>query len=259
MLVYTVDENNVLSSFNPQNLQFHDIGTLNCPTQATCMGQLGLPQPATPFSMGVDRSAIAWVLYCSGEVFRVDTRNASCTATSFQPNQQGFQVFGMGFVADQPMMAAETLYISGGDMGQIGMGTSHLGKIAFPQMAVTPLGGQVSGWPELTGTGDAQLWAFVPDTSPPKVSQIDKTTGRDIMSFPEPAIDGGMINPPAAWAFAFWGGGFFVFLKRQLDQSTNVYRVNRPDGVLTPAVMNTGRNIVGAGVSTCAPIIGIQK
>jgi hypothetical protein len=47
----------------------------------------------------------------------------------------------------------------------------------------------------------------------------------------------------------FWGGAFWIFL----DQT--VYRVDRgvPDAIMT-AIPNTGRTIVGASVSSCAPL-----
>ena len=62
-LVFVVDENNTLSTFDPQTGMFMDKGTLNCPASG-----LG----ASPFSMGIDRNAGAWVLYSSGELFHVD-------------------------------------------------------------------------------------------------------------------------------------------------------------------------------------------
>ena len=59
---------------------------------------------------------------------------------------------------------------------------------------------------------------------------------------------------PLAWAFAFWGGRFWIFLKRDSDASTYVYAMDATTGALTTALSNTGRTIVGAGVSTCAPV-----
>src|SRR5438270_312362 len=57
-LVYTVDQNNVFSSFKPNQTDvklstFTTIATLNCPTK------IG----GNPFSMSVDRSGTAWVEY----------------------------------------------------------------------------------------------------------------------------------------------------------------------------------------------------
>ncbi|HEY5946723.1 MAG TPA: hypothetical protein VIV40_14570, partial [Kofleriaceae bacterium] len=75
-LVYVVDSNNTLSSFDPATKMFKDLGTLSC---AATSG-------AQPFSMGVDRNATAYVLYSgvnpitgdvtSTEIFKVDTTQA---------------------------------------------------------------------------------------------------------------------------------------------------------------------------------------
>jgi hypothetical protein len=243
--IYTVDINNTLSAFHPDTLTFDDIGTLACPANG-----------ATPFSMAVDRNAVAWVLYNNGSVFQVNTSDASCAATTFQVGQDGLKYFGMGFSADQSTQSAndtDTLFIAGGPT-EATTATSTLATIAFPALTVATLG-SVTGWPELTGTGDGQLWGFFPSnqgtTSTPSISQIDKTTAATIASFQLASIAGS----PHAWAQGFYGGAFFIFLERTtLDMSTNVYEVQRADGGLTTALSNTGREIVGAGVSTCAPV-----
>ena len=56
-----------------------------------------------------------------------------------------------------------------------------------------------------------------------------------------------------AWAWAFWGARYYIFLQGQLDTSTQVYRFDPATGATERLVPNTGRRIVGAGVSTCAP------
>jgi hypothetical protein len=237
-LVYLVDQNNKFSSFNPGTLAITDIGTLNCPAQVL----------ATPFSMSVDRSAIAWVLYSSGELFKVDTTSLACTKTSFA-NPSGMVNFGMGFVSNSAGSTDETLFIAGGAAGAaLGGGSSTFATLDFPGLGVT-VKGTISGWPELTGTGDAKLWGFFPNLSPPKVAQIDKSSGADLVTLPLASLAGS----PEAWAFAFWGGDFWIFLKRATDSSTQVHHV-KPDGTLTTPLPSTNRTIVGAGVSTCAPI-----
>jgi hypothetical protein len=240
-LIYVVDEDMRFSSFDPRPATpvFTDLGTLSCPA----------PYGETPFSMSVDRSAIAWVLYSSGDLFRVDPATMSCTATAFQPGQQGLDLFGMGFASNSEGSNDETLFIAGGVGPGLGVGAT-LATIAFPGLGVSTVG-TVSGWPELTGTGKATLWGFYPDTTPPIVAQIDKTSGAELTTFPLGSLQG----TPEAWAFAFWGGDFWVFLKRDVDNDTTVYRVNGTTGSMAPAVQNTGRKIVGAGVSTCAPVI----
>jgi hypothetical protein len=239
-LVYVVDESYQFSSFDPSTLTFTDLGMLDCP------GTTG----DTPFSMAVDRAAQAWVLYQSGKIFKVDTTsNIKCTATTFQMGQGGFEQFGMGFAADDVNSDSETLYIAGGSALDIGSGSSMFGKVAFPSLKVSSVG-SVDGWPELTGTGDAKLFGFYPDTTPAKVSQIDKASGNATMSFPLSSLSG----TPEAWAFAFWGGDFWIFLKRSSDASTTVYQLKQSDGSVKAVKSNTGRKIVGAGVSTCAPV-----
>jgi hypothetical protein len=240
-LVYVVDESNKFSSFDPMTLTFTDLGTLKCPGTTA----------ANPFSMAVDRNAMAWVLYSNDKIYKVDiVNNLACTATSFQTGQHGFEEFGMGFAADVAGANDETLYVAGGSALDIGSGSSQFGSITFPSLVVSSRG-NVGGWPELTGTGDARLWGFFPDTSPPKVSEIDKTSGAFGTTFPAPAL--ASAGTPQAWAFAFWGGDFWIFLQRDVDTSTTVYQVKQSDGSVTAVKKNTGRRIVGAGVSTCAP------
>ena len=104
-LVYVVDESNELSQFDPTTKAFTDLGTLNCPAMFG----------ATPFSMGVDRTATAWVLYDSGELFRVDTTSLACTATSWS-SELGLFEFGMGFSTDTAGGSTDTLFVAGGSM-----------------------------------------------------------------------------------------------------------------------------------------------
>jgi hypothetical protein len=235
-LVYVVDQNNQLSSFKPDTLAFTDIGLMKCPAETL----------STPFSMAVDREAVAWVLYSSGEVFKVDTTNAKCTATGFVPGQQGFQVFGMGFSTTNINSPEEKLFIAGGM--DVSLTTSLLGTLDTKTLKVTKIG-NVAGSPELTGTSDATLWGFFPDTVSPRVAGIDKQTGALSHNFPLPSL----VGQPAAWAFAYWGGDFWIFLQRDTDDSTIVWHLKTSSGLATKAIPDTGRVIVGAGVSTCAP------
>jgi hypothetical protein len=240
-LVYVVDQDYTFSSFDPSTLTFTNLGTLSCPNT----------DQDTPFSMAVDRNSIAWVLYSpSGRVFKVDIENkVACTGTTFTPAQLGFEEFGMGFAANDVGASDETLFIAGGDPLDISSGPAQFGSVSFPSLQVTSLG-NTDGWPELTGTGDAKLWGFYPDTKPPQVAQLDKATGATSMIFPAASLAG----TPSAWAFAFWGGDFWIFLERDTDTSTTVYQLKSSDGSVTAVKRNTGRNIVGAGVSTCAPV-----
>jgi hypothetical protein len=245
-LVYLVSSDRTFSSFNPKLLPaakaITDLGTLNCNSGGS------------PFSMSVDRDAVAWVLYQNdpgtpSELFRVEIRNSlKCTKVDFKAPEQ-FTVFGMGFVSDAPGSSAEKLYIAG--VPEVAPGNnSKLGILSTSAPYGISEVGDTVGSPELTGTGDAKLWAFSPDSKPPVVNQLDKQTGKPSKTFEAASLQGN----PRAWAFAFWGGDFFVFLQRERERSTTVHRVKGADGALSTALADIGRTVVGAGVSTCAPV-----
>lgn len=244
-LVYVVDQNRTLSSFDPrlinaQNGPFVELGRLACPAQAG----------AEPFSMAVDRDATAWVIYDSGELFTVNVKQLplTCVKTGFMP-QLSVAKFGMGFVANTPGSKDETLFISGSDFGS-SLSSTRFGTLStVPPYTITLLG-MLAGAPELTGTGDAKLWAFSPNVTPPTVARLSKATGAVESAFAAP----GLAGTPRAWAFAFWGGDFFIFLERATDGSTKVWKMDGLTGALTNVVPDTGRSLVGAGVSTCAPV-----
>jgi len=243
MFVYTVDESNTFSKFDPSTKTFTDLGTLSCPAGFG----------ATPFSMGVDRNAIAWVLYSDGELFRVDTTsNLACTSTNWS-SSNGLTQFGMGFSTDTAGGTTDTLFVAGGT--DVSMGTTatlaKLDTTAFTAMTV----GTVSGWPELTGNSNAELWGWFPSDSTgsttPSVQKLDKTTGHALTTYMLPTLKG----MPEAWAFAFWGGDYWIFLAKGSDLSTTVYQIDGSNGTIKTTTPTSGRLIVGAGVSTCAPIV----
>jgi hypothetical protein len=236
--LYVVDSGDEFLRFDPETNVLTPLGTLSCPTSSS------------PFSMAVDRDATAWVLYQDGQIFRVSSTDVSCTATSFVPNQAGFEVFGMGYVADAPGSSEETLYVSGGSLASVSTGAATLGRIDS-SLTLTAIGG-LPGWPELTGTGAAELWGFFPDTSPPSVRQIDQSSGATPRTFPMSEL--GSSVGAQAWAFAFWGGRFFVFYQGATDLTTNIWRLDPADGSVVEVLHDTGYRIVGAGVSTCAPV-----
>lgn len=229
-----------LVRWNALERTFTEIGELDCPTFS---GDL-------PFSMSVDRQGVAWVLYQSGDIFNVSTTDGSCTATGFQSGQLGFEVFGMGFVLNSPDLPAESLFIAGGRPSDIGLGTARLGVIRIPSLEVVELS-TIGGWPEMSGTAAAELWAFFPQGDPPRVALVEPTSGEETTSYPINSIDG----EPNAWAFAHWGGNFYLFYKSQTDPSTRVFELNGETGAVEEVVSDSGRYIVGAGVSTCAPLI----
>jgi hypothetical protein len=248
-LIYVVDENDKLAKFDPMSKTFTSIGTLACATID------GIPI-ASPFSMAVDRTAQAYVLYDDGVIYKVDTTNSAlpCTQTSYTA-QDNLSQFGMGFSTDVVNGTTDTLFIAGGP--NAGSDTSStLAKLDVSSMTASPVG-TISGSPELTGNSNAELWAFSPQesSSMPTVQQIDKASGSATITYTLASLAG----QPSAWAFGFYGGDYFVFLAKNSETTSTVYEVagptnmNNTPGTVVGTTPASGLLIVGAGVSTCAP------
>jgi hypothetical protein len=258
-LIYVVDSNNTLSQFDPSAKAFHDLGTLSCPVPTTDP-QFGFPLMYQPFSMGVDRNATAYVLYVDQSgfstkplVFKVDTTGAGlpCSATSFTAPSTLVE-FGMGFSTTTAGGDVDQLFI-GGSADPTASGNATLYNLDVTNYAVSPALGGVDGSPELTGNANAELWGFFPSgaSTQAHIEQINKTNGTAISSSMLPA---NMQGQAAAWAFGFYGGDYWVFLQKMTDSNTSVYEVS-PTGTLMTTTPAPGRKIVGAGVSTCAPVV----
>jgi hypothetical protein len=224
--IFVVTDDNQLHRFAPATKTFTKIGDLSCPADLF----------STPFSMGVDRKGTAWVLFNNGKLYKVSTKDASCTGTSFAVGQAGFTTFGMSFARDG---LGETLFVADYD-------AKGLGKIDTTSLKLSFIGpyGSGGGAGELTGRGD-QLFAFF-NGSPARVASIDKATGAVLTS---KNLSGVTIG--SGWAFAQWGGTFWLF--HAPSGSSRVTEYDFEKGTTTLAVADTGFVIVGAGVSTCAP------
>ena len=241
-LIYLLSENNTLHSFDPSTRQVVSIGALACDPNMS------------PNSMAVDRDAVAWVNYvgnsgagdASGAVFKVSTVDATCEPAPTVTLPAGWYRVGMGFSTDGADTTDETLFVtsinSDGALGRIDRDTGQLTEIGAFTGTFT---GQNA---ELTGTGDGRLYGFF-TSSPVEVGILDKVTGEVESSTLLPTVE-----QPAAWAFSFWGGDFYLYTAPS-GVSSRVNRYRPADGsVDTEFVPNIGFRIVGAGVSTCAPL-----
>jgi len=245
-LVYVVDAEHRLLSFDPsaEANHFKLIANLSCPGAGA----------ETPFSMSVDRGARAWVLYTSGDLYWVSTETGACSTTPYQTGQQGYQLFGMGFVSDQPGSSAEKLYVAGTSRS-VG-GNDKLGYIDPATMQITVVGPTATAEysPELTGTGDAELYAYHPGTFESFVARIDKQNAQVLQKWSVPPLTGEV----SAWAFAHWGGKFYIFVTdRSLtgSETSKVLLLDPVSGKAQTFLASIPYKIVGAGVSTCAPVI----
>ncbi len=242
-LIYVVTTQYDLYSFEPTAGSFKRIGNITCPA----------PSGATPFSMAVDRRGVAYVVFQNsagpngpslpgnGMLFRVSTSTAACIGTSYVPGQQGIATFGMGF-ASNTNGPDETLFIASDDgqprLGAIDVQNFTLGIIGPFNPPITRA--------ELTGTGDGRLFAFYAKSATSSaIAQIDKQTGQVTAESPLATVSQG-----THWAFGFWGGDFYTFTGPQ--GGTTVTRF-RPSDNSVADIAQLNQEIVGAGVSTCAP------
>lgn len=237
-LVYVLSDDNDLYSFDPPAKKF------------TLIGQLGCNTSLSPNSMAVDRNAVAWVNYVNafdsqGVIFKVSTVDASCDPSPTVQLPAGFTRIGMGFSKNDLVSEEETLFVSG--TSGTGLAKINAANTLNPISNFSP--GTFAGESaELTGTGDGRLYGYF-TTSPVQVGQIDKTTA---------AVTNGKVitglATPSAWAFSFWGGSFYLYAAG--SGNSNVTKYDPVAGTIDNAYMtNVGFRIVGAGVSTCAPLI----
>jgi hypothetical protein len=236
-LIYVVDDNDHLLSFDPRKLPsdpFHTIGKLRCESTQT------------PFSMAVDRMGIAWVLYSSGKIYRVSIIDAKCSQGATPEGAP--QLFGMGFVTDGPDAKTEKLFVAGFEdprFAQLDIAPKRPAWKTVGELATTKKN------PELSGTGGGKLFGFFPeDGDDAFVSEIDRETGKLVgkrmkVGSPKGRIEG--------WAFAHWGGDYYVFVT--IDGNSRVYVIDGKTSQSKLVRENVPMKIVGAGVSTCAPLL----
>lgn len=235
-LVYVVDADHHLKSFDPRKLPgdpFHEVGKLACDARSS------------PFSMAVDRMGIAWVNYHSGAVYRVSIIDGKCMQARIPEGAPA--EFGMGFVTDGPKATTEKLFVAAYD------------DVAFAELDVSqkrprwkPIGTFASAKnPELTGTGGGQLYGFFPEGGDDGfVQEIDRATGKLVGKRLRVGAPRGELG---AWAFAHWGGKFYVFVT--IDNNSMVYELDGKTGTSRRVLEDLPSRIVGAGVSTCAPLL----
>lgn len=229
-LVYVLSRSdNRLYTFDPASLSFTSLGTIDCRTSQT------------PGSMAVSRDGVAYVRYADDAVYAVDLATLTCSSTAYSDRRTGFDSFGMGYATDSADTWRDRLFVAN---------ASDLGVLDTSTWSITTVG-RMPSQSELTGNADGELWAMLPLERPAELRQLDTTTGATLTtlrlsSFPDPSdID--------AFAFATWNGDFYLFVRMYgMGSTTDVYRVTST-GTMTTVLTDIGFDVVGAGVSTCAP------
>jgi hypothetical protein len=231
--IYLLSSDNVLYAFYPPTLAISALGSIMC------------GDPSSPYSMAVDRQGTAYVVLQDNSLFQVSTATSACAPTPSNPTLANFGgPYGMGFVGN-PSDGGETLVVAAQMPGE-------LGAIDTTTFALNVIGPLEPTNADLTGTGDGRLYAFWSPNGVGNVgaaiSQIDPVTAHLLATTPLPTVTQG-----SAWAIAFWGGGFYLFTAPPGISGSQVTRFDPADNSVT-VVLTLSETIVGAGVSTCAPM-----
>jgi hypothetical protein len=227
--IYVVDKDKRLHSFDPATGAFTLVGEVDCDEFLD----------TTPASMAMSTLGVAYINYSDSSLQRVSIDDASCTESGWTTGTDGFDRFGMTFVADS-VGGAETLYIASEDT---------LASVDTASWIVNEIGTLPSQC-ELAGTGNGELWGFFPLESPPQIMQIDRDDATILTTYDLPPLPANLDT----FAFTAWGGEFYVFYRVSgLGETTTVYRFDRATETLEQVAADTGINVVGAGVSICAP------
>lgn len=236
--VYVLSAQNDLYSFAPNLKQFTKIGPLGCQTSLQ------------PNSMAVDRNANAYVNYIGpaglqGVIYQVSTKDASCSPQPVVTMPAGWGQVGMGY-STIGTSTSEVLYVDATAGAGLGICDTTGGTVAPIGPFTGTLAGQAA---ELTGTGDGRLFGFFTTKPYPDVAQITQATGATATPVPMTGVP-----TPTDWAFSFWGGHFYLYVSQGMG--TTVVDYDPTTGTINPSYMpNIGFDIVGAGVSTCAPVV----
>jgi hypothetical protein len=242
-------------TFNPGNFQFSKVAELS-----SC----GIAD--LPFSMGVSRDGRAFVqLIPSGDILTVDVNTGACGDPGFSPGGSGLGNFGMAFVSRSAIDPCDKLYGIRGAWDQQpyacpGQGCGQLGVADTQGLQFQAVGPVDYFGGELSGTGDGRLFAFVHD-APARLIELDKKTGEELGGI---ALSG--VATTDAFAFAFWGGDFYLFteandtLPSYPEGTSKVIHVDwdESDGngkAIKTIIGQAPILVAGAGVSTCAPYV----
>jgi hypothetical protein len=250
-LVYVVEnEQHTLYSFDPRKLPddpFQRVGVLDCPTTAS------------PFSMAIDNHGIAWVLYNDKTLFRASILDGRCVKRGVK-TEGAPSLYGMGFAKDTAKGETEKLFVADND-DEEGKGMLATVDTAVPSAPKYTAVGKIAVLaqngkehtvnPEMTGTADARLFGYFPEPVRGFITELDKKTGKAIGKYYKLSDKMGEVE---SYAFAHWGGTFYLFTSTE-ERTNAIHAVDRKTGAYKLVMKDSPYRIVGAGVSTCAPLV----
>jgi len=245
--IFVLSDNSELYKFFPATNEFQKLGDFTC------------GQATGTFSMAVDRLGFAWVMFSNplGKIWKLDVTNVgNCTDPGYNPGQQGVNYFGMAFVSNSQFDQCDKLYgntFNGLGGFSEGPNFGDFLTVDPDTLVLSKLGKTTFNGAEVTGTGDGRVFMFG-GANPAKLVEVEKGTGKYLETTPL-----GNLELTNAFAFAFFGGDFYMFTESNNPNFSKVTHYDYDDsdnnGVkdLTTVVASGPIRIVGAGVSTCAP------
>ncbi len=266
IFVMTHETPATIHSFDPPSLTFTSLLQVDCPDTLDWKVS----------SMAIDRGYHAWVQWGAladgpddsyfKRLDRIDLATGVC-----EPNYGQGQVvsdwggpLGMAFVSTAEGSDIEQLFFvdKAVNLYQLG-GQTTLGQY----YDFKPGEGTSFSGVELTGTGEGRLFNLImnwtpewdhpctaQDPCPPTVhlGEVNKGDGTAISNTELPNVPAMGISP-GGFAFAHWGGRFWIF--ESLDFGpTEVYEYDPIANEATLVKSDGPDGVVGAGVSTCAPL-----
>jgi hypothetical protein len=221
----------------------------NCIGEATDLGRQIL-------SMSVDRNGLIWVLVRSTSLGRaLLTIDAS---KGFECSRRGalsgpLKPLDIAFAA-QPEGTGEALF------AVLDRSPSNPPRTA-PLGVVTTVGSTVESKEigliddanaTLTGTGDGRLFAYFSTSN--AIVPIDPKTGKGLPGISLPAEEA---LTRFSLPFAFFGGAIYIFPNSNSFQKRygDVWRVNLTTRSTEKVYLLPEGDIIGAGVSACAPVM----
>lgn len=265
IFVLTHTEPPSIHSFDPKTLTFDFVRQVECPDTTGWKAS----------SMSISRDYHAWVEWggtytsptdpAAKRLDRVDLATGKCEPDVAKlPAAASGAPLGMAFTSDTAGSASERLYF---------IDTSTR---LWPLAGAAPIGqyyqfkpgeGTEFSGAELSGTGGGKLFIFVmnwtaafnhpctaqtPCYPTVHIGEIDKTTGAsitnvEVLDIPAFGISAG------GFAFAHWGGKLWAFESPDFGP-TKVYEHDPALGTAKLVKSDGPEGVVGAGVSTCAPL-----
>lgn len=253
--IYLLSDANELWTFDPDTLEFEVLGAVECPTTGM------------PIAMAVDRQGGALLAYVvlpafagmppTVETFSIALGDPSACEAVELPLPADRMLAGTGYASASATDPCDDLYLFANSTLDDAPGTSALARVdddgdwvelgAVPWMSA-----------QLSGTGDGRLFGFAfaaaqneGDFGEASLVELDRDDAEVLEAVVVPqGTDGDSM------AFAFWGGDAWFFTDGPHDTSV-VRRLDHDgsDGGGTSIVVDeTPVRIMGAGVSTCAPI-----